>query len=307
MFKCKSCTFWYHPDWKDNKIDPSFERVKYWINEMAEFGVEEIDIGGGEPLIRKDIIDIIKEVKAHGMKCGLTTNGWLVKEKEEIFDYIDYCEVSIDGAKPETNDEIRGVKGAWQKAVDTVRMAKKHNCPVHINFVIQEGNYTEILEYCQLAKDLGVKASFIPISLKLAAQPRLPENLNNYDMKIIRQQLEKAYKTGVVSNNKEFLNMILDKIEKGDRPQKCLAPYRVILVFADSRVFPCGNFDVDMGYLTEDKKFKNMYDSYKNIREEVRDGKHKFCYQCVYADICTKKTIISQAAPFLKKTLKGEQ
>ena len=95
--------------------------------------------------------------------------------------------------------------------------------------------------------------------------------------------------------------MILDKIENGECRQKCLAPYRVILIFADSRVFPCGNFDQDMGYLTEDKKFKDIYDSYENIRKEVADGKHEFCRQCVYADICTPQTIRSAIIPFLKR------
>src|SRR3989344_2048865 len=102
-FRCQSCTFWYHPKWKQNRPNPSLEVIKHWIKEMADFGIEEIDLVGGEPFVRPDLMEIVKEIKARGMKCGLTTNGWLIGKVP--FPPLDFCEVSIDGAKPETNDK----------------------------------------------------------------------------------------------------------------------------------------------------------------------------------------------------------
>ena len=62
MFKCKMCTFW-----KEKHKDPSLKLVKYWIKELAKFGIKDVDIGGGEPFIRKDLVEIVDEIKKYGM------------------------------------------------------------------------------------------------------------------------------------------------------------------------------------------------------------------------------------------------
>lgn len=300
-FRCQMCTFWYHPHWQNRKNDPSLETVRHWIKEMADFGIKEIDLGGGEPFVRNDLVEIVKEIKAHGMKCGLTTNGWFVGRVP--FPPIDFCEISIDGAKPETNDKIRGIKGGWERAVEAVKIAKQH-CPTKINFVVQADNYLEMVDYCHLAKKLGVLVTFIPVSLKLAAQPNLENHLSKYNIPVLRRQIDQAMKTGVVLNSRLFFDNFLAKLEKGPFPQKCMAPYRCILVFADSDIYPCGNFDVPVGKLSIGASFKDLYNSYADVRKKVWAGKHEFCGQCVYGDLTTRKTIISSAIPFLTRSLK---
>src|SRR4030042_407081 len=90
--RCQMCTFWgkHHPD-------PSLETVKYWIKEMAEFGIKEIEIGGGEVSLRDDLEDMIKEIHSYGMSAGITTNGWLIGGGEVPLPDVDFMEVSIDG------------------------------------------------------------------------------------------------------------------------------------------------------------------------------------------------------------------
>lgn len=301
-FRCQTCTFPDHPYWKDKKIDPDLATVKYWIKEMADFGVKEIDIGGGEPLVRKDITEIVKEIKSYGMRCSFTTNGWLVDKVP--FPPVDSCEISIDGARPETHDKIRGIKGSWERAVQAVKIAKQH-CLTHINFVIQADNYTEMTEYCKLAKDLGVLASFIPVSTQLAAQPALPQRLKEYDLPVLRKQIADSLKTGVVLDNGAYYQDFLKIIEQKPDIQRCMAPYRVIVVFYNGYVYPCGNFDMPVGRLLPGVKFQDIYASYKNLRKKVWQGQHEFCSACVYADRSNRRTILSSIIPFIKRTITG--
>ena len=88
--KCKMCTFWHN-----KHEDPSLDLVKHWIREMADFGIKEIALGGGEPFIRKDLEDIVQEIKSHGIICGVTTSGLLINEKS--FPSFDVFEDMLDG------------------------------------------------------------------------------------------------------------------------------------------------------------------------------------------------------------------
>lgn len=299
-FRCQTCTFDW-PYWTpEKKKDPSLEVCKHWIKEMADFGVKEIEIGGGEVTLRRDLPDMIDAVHSYGMKCGITTNGWLIGGGQVPFPKVDSMEISIDGAKPETHDKIRRIKGSFDKAVKTVKMAKER-CLVHINFVVQTDNYLEMADYCKLAKELGVKASFIPVSLDLAAQPHMSESLVQFDPALLKRQIEESLKTGVVLNSPASLENFYTREEKGHFAQKCLAPYRCVLIFNNGDVYPCGNFDMPVGNLSLDKKLKDIWKGYKNIRKEVRSGKHDFCNRCTYGDVSTRQTLRANVIPYLKR------
>lgn len=296
QLRCKMCTFWY-----TNNINPTLDIIKYWIKELADFGIKEVDLGGGEPLLRKDIVDIVKEVKAYGMKCAFTTNGWLVGKVP--FPPVDSCEISIDGAKPETHDKIRGIKGSWERAVNAVRIAKKYCQVSQLNFVIQKENYHEVADFCRLAKKLGVPVSFIPCSLKLAAQPPLQNNLTQFDLQKLKESIEIALKVGNIANQ-EYLRFFLAKLNKGCNSQRCLAPFRIILIFANGDIYPCGNFDQPVGNLSKGKSLKEIYRNYAKIRKEIWRGEHEFCKKCTYPDLFTRKRLELVMSNFLRRKLR---
>jgi len=300
-FSCQTCTFSW-PYWTpERKKDPSLEQVKYWIKELAEFGIKEIEIGGGEVTLRKDLPDMIEAVHSYGMKCGITTNGWLIGGGLVPFPKVDSMEVSIDGAKPETHEKIRRMKGSFERAVKTVKMAKERGCLVHLNFVVQTDNYLEMVEYCHLAKKLGVLASFIPVSLDLDAQPHMSESLNQYNISLLRQQITEAMKTGAVMNDMASLENFLTRTEKGPAPQRCLAPYRCILIFNHGQVYPCGAFDKPVGTLSFDHSFKDIWRDYHELRKQVASGKYAFCDKCTYGDLSNRQTILTSVLPYLKR------
>ncbi len=276
--QCQMCTFW-----RKRKKDPSFAEIKHWIDELAEFGVDEISIGGGEPFIRKDIYDIVDRIKSHGIRCGMTTSGWLVDSVPLA--PADHYEVSIDGPRPEIHDKIRGRVGSWERAVKTVKLAKKKYSVSQINTVLQADNYKYLLEYCDFAKSLGVKASVIPISPKLAAQPKISKAMAKVDPVELREIVKQAVNTGALTNTWEFFEIYFSKFKDKVDPEKRLCPYYYILFFANSDVYPCGNFDKPVGKLTMSKKLKDVYAEYQGMRDEVRCGGHKHCWSCTYPDI----------------------
>ncbi len=85
--RCKMCTFW-----KSRHVDPSLDLVKHWIREMADFGIKEIAIGGGEPFVRRDLTEIVKKIREKGIRCSITTSGYLVGKVP--FPPVDECVIS---------------------------------------------------------------------------------------------------------------------------------------------------------------------------------------------------------------------
>lgn len=285
MFHCQMCDFWHH-----QYIDPDLDLIKYWIKELADFGIKHIAIGGGEPFLRKDLVDIVKEIKKYKIQCSLTTNGWLIGQV--TFPPVDSCEISIDGATPETHDKIRGVKGSWERAINAIKIAQKY-CKVNqLNFVLQKDNYHEVVDFCRLGKKFKLPVCLIPCSPQLAAQSFISEDLVKFDIETFKKSIRAALKEGNVINE-GFLRFFLDKLERNDTNQRqpCLAPYRIILIFANGDIYPCGNFDRPVGNLSKGKKLKDIYQNYKAIREEVRQGLNDHCNKCTYSDIFNREVI----------------
>ena len=295
--RCKMCTFWHN-----KHTDPSLELIKFWIEEMADFGIKEIAIGGGEPFVRKDLPEIAEKIRSYGMLCSITTSGYLIGKAP--FPPVDECVISIDGAKPETHDKIRGVKGSWEKAINAVKIAKKHCVVKQLNFVLQKDNYHELVDFCRLAKQLEVPVVLIPISLKLAAQSPISKTLKEFDIKRLKELLNEAIAVGNISYNKAFVDLFLSKIEKGERRQQCMAPYHCILIFSNGDIYPCGNLDTAVGNLSQGKHLKDLYKKYGDMRKEIWSGLHPFCSKCIYPDILNRKILRSGIGMFVRERAK---
>lgn len=293
MLRCKMCTFW-----KEHSPEPSLELIKYWIKELADFGITDVDIGGGEPFLRKDLVEIVKEVKRYGMECGVTTSGWLTDKVP--FPPVDRIEISVDGARPETHDKIRGLEGSWQKAINTIAIARKHNCRItQLNFTLQPDNYEEVVDFVKLAKKFNIPAGVIPVSTQLSAQARLSDELNEFDIPKLERLLDQAFDVGNLINNRAFIDLFIDKLKHGKKSQPCFACYNNLLIFANGDVYPCGNIDDNIGNLNFKTNLKDLYEKSKPLRDRIRRGEHERCSWCIYPDIITKKTMRSM----LKKSL----
>ena len=84
--------------------------VKHVIDNLFRGGASIIDFGGGEPLLRDDIFDILSYSKSIGLYTSISTNGILLDEdciNRLKTLKIDHVCISLDGAKPETHDYIR--------------------------------------------------------------------------------------------------------------------------------------------------------------------------------------------------------
>jgi 12,18-didecarboxysiroheme deacetylase len=116
------------------------------IDDLADFKVPVILFSGGEPLMRPDILDLIKHARSRGVRAVISTNGTLIKPDlaAKLKDVeLSYVGVSLDGLQ-ETNDRFRGIPGAFDQALAGIRTCLSAGIKVGLRFTMNRLNAKEI-------------------------------------------------------------------------------------------------------------------------------------------------------------------
>jgi len=123
------------------------------VDDVYDFGSKWFGIKGGEPLLRKDIFEIIRHAKSLGLKVCLLTNGHYVNG--EIYDNLVknevYTGVSVDGPE-KINDALRG-KGSYQKALSAIQKLSNAGILSGLTAAITSLNYRNLDHVVALARE----------------------------------------------------------------------------------------------------------------------------------------------------------
>lgn len=116
------------------------------IDDLASFNVPALLMSGGEPLVRKDILDLAEYATSKGVRVTFSTNGTLIDEKvaarlAKIG--VTYVGISIDGAE-EDHDRFRVRKGAYREAVRGIRNCRAAGIRVGVRFTVTSENAKDI-------------------------------------------------------------------------------------------------------------------------------------------------------------------
>jgi len=175
--KCVHCSVGKYQDERKNLLD--VEHIKRVLDQTAEIGIPKVDLFGGEPLLKNGIVDIV----AHGSKLGLymsvTSNGWLLTKelvKELKKAGISCINVSIDSDDEKTHDELRGLDGVFQKAVEGIKACHEEGIPCiastyvtrkrieNFGNVKDDSQLTQIINFTKQIKATGLRILFPIIS-----------------------------------------------------------------------------------------------------------------------------------------------
>jgi len=131
---------------KDYKGELSTEEAKAMIKDLAEFKIPALLFSGGEPLVRKDLFELVKFARSLEIRPTLSTNGTLItkemakKIKASEFSYVG---VSLDGIG-EINDKFRGMDGAFEKTMTGFRNLKEVGQRVGLRLTLTRHNYNNL-------------------------------------------------------------------------------------------------------------------------------------------------------------------
>ena len=156
--KCRHC-FMSAPHAKHGS--PSTKQLMDIIDQFEECGIFNVDITGGEPLIRKDFEQIVRRLNDKDIRINtIYTNGWLVDGS--ILDMLEQngthpsFNISYDGAGK--HDFLRGVPGAEERVIRALRLLKERNYSVSCSMSLHRGNIDTLRGTVKLLSGLGVRS-----------------------------------------------------------------------------------------------------------------------------------------------------
>src|SRR3989440_1012018 len=167
-FRCFYCLPHGEPPIAPKEQMLSYEEIEYACDIFVELGIEKIRLTGGEPMMRRDIEQIIfklSQLKGKGLlDLALTTNGYFLPHRAHSLKEagLDRITISIDSLKRDVFKRMAGVD-VLDRVLEGIEAAKSAGLkPIKINAVIVRGhNEDEVADFARFAREHDVKMRFI--------------------------------------------------------------------------------------------------------------------------------------------------
>jgi len=212
---CEHCFYHTQVNIQNHEMDLAAFRK---ISQTIPSNCNNVIIGGGEPFLRDDLIEIIKIFSKQGIcKFTIVTNGILTDKILTLSDAISkkkdielHISISLDGPA-EIHDKIRGRKGAFNKTVATAKLLKKRKVSLGIQTVVSESNCNAIKSFDQFLISnfqikphyqivRGAEISGLPANLRRTFNPKVRTLLPTEDdmrkfIRILREVYQQRIRT----------------------------------------------------------------------------------------------------------------
>jgi MoaA/NifB/PqqE/SkfB family radical SAM enzyme len=263
------------------------------LNKADEVGMIRYIAWGGEPLLREDLPDILKFARKLGLYTELVTNGMYLKNKyNEIAPFTNHISVSID-APDEQHDNMRGVKGLFDNAIEGIKEVKKQgNATISICSVISKLNLDNVDGVIHLSTNLGIPVNFEPMVIF----PGYNEELmpNKRELKEVYSKILFFKKSGFpILNSRKYLEIMVK-----DKTFTCHVPRIFLEVNARGDSRSC--LDDQWGNI-KDTSFEEIFQSEK-YREFIERAKG--CTKCNVTCIIENSLLYSFNLEVLMERLK---
>jgi mycofactocin radical SAM maturase len=141
-------------------MELSTAECKAVIDELQRMQVFYVNIGGGEPTVRKDFWELVEYATAHDVGVKFSTNGSRITPERAAWiaasDYVD-VQISLDGATPEVNDAIRG-PGSYDTAMRAMGHLRDAGFSgFKLSVVVTRGNAGQLDDFKAIADEYGAQ------------------------------------------------------------------------------------------------------------------------------------------------------
>lgn len=140
------------------------EQVKQIVDVLAKHQVPFINFGGGEPLIRRDLLEVTSYATNQGLNVSMNSNGWLLDRqaaeqiKEAGFRSVG---ISIDSATGASHDDFRNRNGSFEKATGALDALHQAGVKSTMSSVISRINFRDFRSLLDLAREHHVSQVYL--------------------------------------------------------------------------------------------------------------------------------------------------
>lgn len=314
---CKTCSFWKRPQQEEKKKEICLEKWKIIIDKLADAGVKDTEIFGGNVFLRKDLlIPLLRYMKEKKFTVHLPTNQIGLDDEiaDALHQYVDSLYVSTDGVE-EHQDLIRGQKGASQRVENSInkllllRQNNKDECcklkRIVCNTTVSKYN-VEILDKIT---EYAINVGFDEIHFELAGEMTC-EDIDNSKIRDIKpnayyikqeesilldhkdaatlhnklKEIRKKYSSKIKMSTINIDSISVENIEHGTIPhKKCYQERYEVTVDPSGNMVGCLFFNnFSYGNLLENS-FDEIWnkENHKLFRNFQNSGKFAMCKHCI--------------------------
>jgi len=274
------------------------------VRQMAELGVRETTLIGGEAYLRDDWLDIVRELKRNGMSPTMTTGGrGMTRERarEAKAAGMDSVSVSIDGLAA-THDRLRGVAGSHQAALEAMRNLREAGVRVATNTQINRLSLPELPEILEMIAAQGAHSWQIQLTVPMGRAADEPDVLlRPYDLlelfPLLGKLKARADELGVriwPGNNVGYFGPYESAL-KGGMPRghmaSCGAGRSTLGIEADGAIKGCPSLPTEAwtGGNIRDHSLREIWERaapLRYTRDRTVEDLWGFCRTCYYAEEC---------------------
>jgi len=157
-YRCPlACAYCSNPvnmaDYTDELGTDEWRRV---LAEAADLGVLQCHLSGGEPLLRRDLVDIAAAAHDAGLYTNLVTSalGLSRARAEQLRAVVDHVQVSIQADEPAISDSIAGTP-SFHRKIEAMGLVKELGWPLTVNVVLHRKNIDRVADVLRLAEEVG--------------------------------------------------------------------------------------------------------------------------------------------------------
>ena len=274
------------------------------VRQMAELGVMEVTLIGGEAYLRDDWTEIIREIRRRGMSTTMTSGGrGITAEKARAAKEagLESVSISIDGNEA-THDRLRGVKGSYQSAFQAMDLMRAAGVKVSTNTQINRLTLPELPELLEALAAHGGHSWQLQLTVPMGRAADEPEVLfQPYDMlelfPLLGDLKKRADELRVriwPGNNIGYFGPY-ESVLKGNMPRghmaSCGAGRSTLGIEADGAIKGCPSLPTEAwtGGNIRDNSLKDIWERsapLRYTRDRTVEDLWGYCRTCYYADEC---------------------
>ncbi|MBI4286822.1 MAG: radical SAM protein [Chloroflexi bacterium] len=248
---------------------------------------------GGEPLLRPDLPDLVRQASSRGLLPVLGTNGTLLTEAK--LQHLIACGlagvgISLDSPTPEYHDAFRGMKGAWRGAIDAVRSCQRVELPFQVQTSLTRENLLYIRPMIELSSQLGAAAFNLFFLVCTGRGEKLSDiSPQQYEQALVTlAELQTGFPRMKIRARcaPHFTRFLAQQgAPEAELPTGCMAGNGYLRLTPEGEVTPCPYLPVSLGNLRENELSQILKDSL--VLRELQGARWLGrCGACTYSVRC---------------------